>query len=436
MRRVRTTSESPHDLDSLAGFERFYRAYYGYAWAVLARLGVPPALVDDAHQDLFVTAYRRRETFQRGRPVKPWLVGIARRVAFRYRRSQRRTDRKQSALLDVSGRERFVAASVDGRVEAGRFLQAFIDALDPDQREVFVLGELEGYSGPEIAERLGINLNTAYTRLRTVRGQLRRALAAVEERRVPEARIERGLALVLPQLSKPGWLAGPWAVLAKVKVGVVAGVLGASVVAAVVIGGVGRRDRDGADEVGADEAGAARRTASATSAVDVAPHAGSAAAGEVSPTAVSPEHVAAERRVPAVAAQPAPLASAEHAKAPARDGSGKLDTSAGQTEASTDLQREVEALAAAREALAAKRPAEALARLEAHAQAHPTGELAEARAALRIACLCAMGRREQARGEAAVLLRRHPGSVLAHHATTRCDEPDVASGSTSERHLP
>ena len=65
------SAELPHDLDSLEGFERLYRAYYGYAWTVLVRLGVPPAVVDDAHQDVFVTAYRRRDTFQRGRPVKP-----------------------------------------------------------------------------------------------------------------------------------------------------------------------------------------------------------------------------------------------------------------------------------------------------------------------------------------------------------------------------
>lgn len=415
--------ETPHDLTSLQGFERLYRAYYGYAWAVLARLGVPPALVDDAHQDVFVTAYRRRDTFERGRPVKPWLVGIARRVAFRYRRSQRRTQRKQSALTHVSGRERLVAGSVDARVEAGQFLQAFIDGLDPEQQDVFVLAELEGYSGPEIAERLGINLNTAYTRLRTARGQLRRALHAVEGRRVEEARVERGLVLVLPRLAEPGPIAGLWAWLLEAKLGVVAGMAGVGVVAAVVIGVASRPPAKGegaADRVAAErrviEGGAER--GAAEPAVDATPPLASVDAGdELEPSA--PGVAAARPTPPASVSAPATRSEAEPRAESASDvGSADAGTA-------DELQREVEQLTAAREMLAAGKPADALALLEAHARAHPRSTLDEARASLRIACLCAMGRREQARGEAAVLLRRHPGSTLAHHATTRCDESET-----------
>jgi RNA polymerase sigma-70 factor (ECF subfamily) len=422
------SAELLHDLDSLEGFERLYRTYYGYAWAVLARLGVPSALVDDAHQDVFVTAYRRRDTFQRGRPVKPWLVGIARRVAFRYRRSQRRSDRKQSALTHASGRERLAAASVHGRVEAGQFLQAFMDGLEPEQREVFVLAELEGHSGPEVAERLGINLNTAYTRLRAVRGQLRRALDAVEERRVPEARVERSLALVLPQLSKPGWLAGLGAGLVKAKAGVMIGVAVVGIAAAVVIG-VGSRDG------GADGGRASRAGVAASRVGDVDAKAGAPASGIVeepprafaAETALVPsvEPMRAPSTVPAAeAARPETPASAARAEAGPRNVAAVPGTASNDAETTPDLQREVEQLTAAREALAAGRAADALALLEAHARTHPSSTLAEGRAALRIACLCALGRREQARGEAVVLLRSHPGSTLARHAVTRCDEPN------------
>jgi len=414
-------STEPHDLDSLEGFERLYRAYYGYAWAVLARLGVPQALVDDAHQDVFVTAYRRRETFQRGRPVKPWLVGIARRVAFRYRRSQRRTDRKQSALSHVSGHERLAAASMHGRVEAGQLLQAFIDGLDPELREVFVLGELEGYSGPEIAERLGINLNTAYTRLRTARGLLRRALGGVEERRVAEARIDRGLALVLPRLVEPGPLAGLWALLAKAKAGLVVGAAGVGVVAVVAIG-VGLREGASEGEGRARAGGAASRVDDA----DVKAGASGPAVVEEPPRPVTHETVLAPSGEPMRARSSVPAEDAARPAPTVRDGASVIGTVSNDEEAAPDLQREVEQLTAAREALAAGRAADALALLEAHARAHPSSSLTEARAALRIACLCALGRREQARGEAAVLLRSHPGSTLARHSTTRCDEPEAA----------
>jgi RNA polymerase sigma factor (sigma-70 family) len=431
MIRVSTPSELPHDLDSIAGFERLYRAYYGYAWSVLARLGVPPGSIDDAHQDVFVTAYRRRETFERGRPVKPWLVGIARRVAFRYRRSQQRTDRKQSAMSHARGRERPAARSLDARVEAGQFLQAFIEGLEPEQREVFVLAELEGYSGPEIAERLGINLNTAYTRVRTVRGQLRRALGAVEERRVGEVRIDRGLALVLPQLSKPGWLAGLWGSWVETKLGVVAaGVGGVGVVVAVAIGAVSRPE-------GSNDEGAADRGAVARGDIDGGAKVGPSVAVEdplqpalpgpsLEPSVASGAGVAPSdlARAPS-AATAADAARHEPTSKPGAGTERSVPTadvkSPDVDDGPADLQREIEQLTAARETLAAGKPADALAQLEAHARAHPSSSLDEARAALRIACLCAMDRREQARGEATVLLRRYPGSTLARHAATRCE---------------
>lgn len=422
------SAEPPHDLDSLEGFERLYRAYYGYAWAVLVRLGVPPASVDDAHQDVFVTAYRRRDTFQRGRSVKPWLVGIARRVAFRYRRTQRRTDRKQSALSLARGRERPTAGSFDARVEAGQFLQAFIDALEPEQREVFVLAELEGYSGPEITERLGINLNTAYTRIRAARMQLRRALGAVEERRASEARVERGLALLLPELSasKPGWVALAGTVLAKAKVGIAAGAVGIGVAAAVVIGGGGRggagpAEGEGVGRVGVvgaridGEGGGVDRGASAELATPEA-SAPSPATAAIAPSPASTDASRSERRGAAVRAGPG-----------RREGAVTPVAGAKSDDAASDLQREVETLTAVREELAADRPAEALARLDAHAKAHPSSPLDEARGALRVACLCALGRGEQARREAEQLRRRHPGSTVASHATTRCDEPPAGA---------
>ena len=46
---------------------------------------------------------------------------------------------------------------------------------------MFVLALLEQLPVPEVAETLGIPLNTAYTRLRSVRIELRRALAEREK---------------------------------------------------------------------------------------------------------------------------------------------------------------------------------------------------------------------------------------------------------------
>src|SRR5690606_4552870 len=132
------------DLDSLRGFERFHRAHSGFVRALLIHLGVAGATLDDAHQEVFLTAFRRRGAFRRDLPARPWLVGIARRVAFRHRRTQARTLRKLAAIALESPTH----ADAEAQLEARIFLERFLAELDPRRREIFFLAEIEGRTGP------------------------------------------------------------------------------------------------------------------------------------------------------------------------------------------------------------------------------------------------------------------------------------------------
>jgi RNA polymerase sigma-70 factor (ECF subfamily) len=58
-----------------------------------------------------------------------------------------------------------------------RLLWRLLGELDPLKREVFVLAELEEMTAPEIAEAIGIPLNTAYSRLRVARQEFEDAFA-------------------------------------------------------------------------------------------------------------------------------------------------------------------------------------------------------------------------------------------------------------------
>jgi RNA polymerase sigma-70 factor (ECF subfamily) len=56
-------------------------------------------------------------------------------------------------------------------------LEEILDELDPDRRAVLVLAELDEKPVREIAVILGINANTATTRLRAAREQVEAALS-------------------------------------------------------------------------------------------------------------------------------------------------------------------------------------------------------------------------------------------------------------------
>jgi RNA polymerase sigma-70 factor (ECF subfamily) len=57
-------------------------------------------------------------------------------------------------------------------------LSEFFDELDESQRMVFYLADVEGLTAPEIAQALGVKLNTVYGRLRIARLRFERKLAA------------------------------------------------------------------------------------------------------------------------------------------------------------------------------------------------------------------------------------------------------------------
>jgi RNA polymerase sigma-70 factor (ECF subfamily) len=59
-----------------------------------------------------------------------------------------------------------------------QLLWRLLGELSPRKRDVFVLAQLEEMTVPEIAEAIGIPLNTAYSRLRSARQEFNEAFAS------------------------------------------------------------------------------------------------------------------------------------------------------------------------------------------------------------------------------------------------------------------
>lgn len=205
--------------DLRPAFAALYQQHAGLVRRALRQLGVAPASLDDAVQDVFVVLHRRIDEYERDRSLKNWLWGIARGVASGYRRSERRRDRLHATLPAPEGPglpERGVA-----RREAADILDDFLGSLDADKCAVFVLSELEGRRGPEIAEQLQVNLNTVYARLRAAR---QRFDAAMTDHRQPD---RRPLFAAWLGWAWPAWLGKP------------AAAVGVAAIAAVVAVGAG-----------------------------------------------------------------------------------------------------------------------------------------------------------------------------------------------------
>jgi len=140
---------------------------FGHLYAAYARMvhgilmaRVPPDVVDDLVQDVFLAAFRKLHTLRDAAAFGPWLAMIARNRANDFHRHKMETTQLPE---DVVAADRTEA-------EATAIL-ALIQTLPDAYRETLVLRLVEGMTGPEIVERTG--LTAASVRVNLHRGMKR-----------------------------------------------------------------------------------------------------------------------------------------------------------------------------------------------------------------------------------------------------------------------
>ena len=150
---------------------RLFAAHARFVVRVLARLGVAEADVQDACQEVFLTAFRRHDAFHVGRRETTWLYGISLRVAANHRRRHRRKPEELRAEVAVEHALPEPEVALDARRLASA-LDAALERLPEKKREVFVLFEFAEREMEEIAKIVGAPLKTCYSRLYAARSEL------------------------------------------------------------------------------------------------------------------------------------------------------------------------------------------------------------------------------------------------------------------------
>ena len=157
--------------------EALFREYAPFVFRVLRRLGVADADVDDLCQDVFIAVHKRLATFEGRSSARTWIYAIAVRRAANYRRRAFRRYERVTASPPDAGSQSDPSVDLDQN-RARALLDSLLAGLGDDQRQVFVLYELEELSMREVAEIVGCPLQTAYGRLRAGRRELQCIAAA------------------------------------------------------------------------------------------------------------------------------------------------------------------------------------------------------------------------------------------------------------------
>lgn len=171
-----------HDsLDEL--LDRMYERHVRDVHRWVARLAGPRDDIEDLVHEVFLVAMRRRGEFRGDGKVSTWLFRISALVV-KERRGRERSRRWLFARhSDGLIQERPPAVTPLDELERRERVTRLYAALNrlPDRyRTPLILYELEGMSGQDIAELLGVNLNGIWVKLHRGRARLLRELAETE----------------------------------------------------------------------------------------------------------------------------------------------------------------------------------------------------------------------------------------------------------------
>jgi len=175
----------PIDIGLGVAFARIYQEWFPHVSRWVRTLGARPSDHEDLVQDVFTVAYRRLDDFDGGN-IAGWLYQIARRKVRDYRRLfwvQHVQAYGTPALFEYPGEARPGPLDDLETKQRSEALGRRLARLPSEQRDVFTLFELEGFTGHEIAQQQDVSLNTVWMRLYNARRKLKTHAASPPRKR-------------------------------------------------------------------------------------------------------------------------------------------------------------------------------------------------------------------------------------------------------------
>jgi RNA polymerase sigma-70 factor (ECF subfamily) len=173
--RLPVTWKDAGDADPL-GLAALYRAHAPLVARWARRLGGPQVDAEDVVHEVFLVAHKRLPEFRGDAKPTTWLFRITDFVVRAHRRNARMRAwlaRHFAADREPAGMGSVQISPVEHLVERERAALVYraLDALGEKYRSLFVLYELEGLSGEEIAALTGVKLATVWVRLHRARAR-------------------------------------------------------------------------------------------------------------------------------------------------------------------------------------------------------------------------------------------------------------------------
>ncbi|MBF0121874.1 MAG: RNA polymerase sigma factor [Candidatus Omnitrophica bacterium] len=159
-------------------FEDILRAYGDLVFNVSLRVLRHRQDAEEVSQEVFLTLHKKLRDFEGRSSLKTWIYRITMNVAINYLKRTARMKDKTVAYDDEVLEQEGRAPDVVEKEYTENVIQRLLESLSPEQRACIVLRSIEGLSYQQIAETLGIDINSVRSRLKRAREKM---LAMKEE---------------------------------------------------------------------------------------------------------------------------------------------------------------------------------------------------------------------------------------------------------------
>lgn len=164
-------------------FDAVYDEWFDHVCRWLRAHGIPMSDREDLAQEVFLVVQKKLPDFD-GRHLAAWLFRITKNTASDHRRRAwfKNIFRKNHTFVWEAAPDR--NATPERRAisrDALRLVNVALLKMDAEKRTTFILFEIEGYSGEEIATFENIPVATVWTRLHYARKEFRVLAQEAEE---------------------------------------------------------------------------------------------------------------------------------------------------------------------------------------------------------------------------------------------------------------
>ena len=151
----------------MTDIETIWREYHAKLHRFIASRVTDPSTVDDILQEVFVKIHQRIGTLENDARIQSWLYHVTRNAVIDYFRGQR-------PMEDIPEEVSIPETSENtALMELAECIRPMVEQLPRANREAMVLSELEGLTQKEVAERLGVSLSGAKSRVQRGRAKLK-----------------------------------------------------------------------------------------------------------------------------------------------------------------------------------------------------------------------------------------------------------------------